>query len=49
MAERSMQARQQEAAGCDRLIAKHVAEFQAWVERSVGSMIAPVVADLPSP
>jgi glutamyl-tRNA reductase len=47
MAERSMQARQQEAAGCDRLIAKHVAEFQVWMEKSVDSMIGPVVFNLP--
>jgi glutamyl-tRNA reductase len=47
MAERSMQARQQEAADCDRLIAKHVADFQAWMEKSVDSMIGHVGLNLP--
>jgi glutamyl-tRNA reductase len=41
MAERSMEARKQEAAGCDRLIAKHVVEFQNWIEKSVNSMTNP--------
>jgi glutamyl-tRNA reductase len=49
MAERSMEVRQQEAAGCDRLIAEHVAEFQAWMEKSVDSMLGSVVVDLPHP
>jgi glutamyl-tRNA reductase len=35
MAERSLEARKQEAAGCDRLIEKHVIEFQSWIEKSV--------------
>jgi glutamyl-tRNA reductase len=47
MAERSMEARKQEAAGCDRLIAKQVVEFQTWIERSVPSMIGPVAMELP--
>jgi glutamyl-tRNA reductase len=47
MAERSIQARQEEAAGCDRLIAKHVSEFQTWMEKSVDSMIGPVAVNLP--
>jgi glutamyl-tRNA reductase len=41
MAERSMEARKQEAAGCDRLIAKHVIEFQNWIEKSVNPMTNP--------
>ena len=39
MAERSMEARVQEAAGCDRLIAKYVIEFQNWLEESVDPML----------
>ena len=39
MAERSMEARKQEAAGCERLIAKHVVEFQNWIEKSVNPML----------
>jgi glutamyl-tRNA reductase len=41
MAERSMEARKQEVAGGDRLIAKHVTEFQHWLEKSANLMTAP--------
>jgi glutamyl-tRNA reductase len=41
MAERSMETRKQEIVGCDRLIAKHVIEFQNWVEKSVNPMPDP--------
>ena len=47
MAERSMEARKQEVAGCDHLIAKHVAEFQTWMEKSANPMMAPVAMHLP--
>ena len=40
MAERSMEARKQEAAGCDGLIAKHVVQFQTWIARSVPPIIS---------
>ena len=41
MAERSMEARKQEIAGCDLLIAKHVTEFQNWLEKSANPVINP--------
>jgi glutamyl-tRNA reductase len=41
MAERSMEARKQEDAGCDRMIAKHVVEFQSWLEKSINPMTNP--------
>jgi glutamyl-tRNA reductase len=41
MAERSMEARIQEAASGDRLIAKHVIEFQNWLEKSVNPILNP--------
>src|SRR6201987_2836557 len=41
MAERSMQARKQQDAGCDRLIAKHVVEFQTWLQKPVNPMPNP--------
>jgi hypothetical protein len=41
MAERSMEARKQEDAGCDRMIAKHVVEFQSWLEKSIDPMTNP--------
>ena len=41
MAERSMEARKQEIASGDRLIAKHVIEFQHWLEKSVNPMVNP--------
>jgi glutamyl-tRNA reductase len=41
MAERSMETRKQEIVGCDRLIAKHVIEFQNWIEKSVNLMPNP--------
>jgi glutamyl-tRNA reductase len=47
MAERSLEARKQEAAGCDHLIAKHVVEFQTWLERSAPAMIGSVAMELP--
>jgi glutamyl-tRNA reductase len=47
MAERSMEARKQEVAGGDRLIAKHVIEFQNWLEKSANPMIGQVALELP--
>jgi len=41
MAERSMEARKQEVASGDRLIGKHVIEFQNWLEKSAKTMITP--------
>jgi glutamyl-tRNA reductase len=47
MAERSLEARCQEIAGCDRLIAKYVTEFQSWIEKSTNPIMAPVAIQLP--
>jgi glutamyl-tRNA reductase len=47
MAERSMESRRQEVAGCDRLIEKHVVEFQTWIEKSINPIIGPVAVELP--
>ena len=41
MAERSAEARKQEVVSCDRLIAKHVVEFQSWLQKSVNPMMNP--------
>jgi glutamyl-tRNA reductase len=41
MAERSMEARKLEVATGDRLIAKHVTEFQNWLEKSANPMTNP--------
>jgi glutamyl-tRNA reductase len=48
IAERSLAARKQESEKCDQLIARHVQEFQCWIQRTQ-ALSFPSIVSVPSP
>jgi glutamyl-tRNA reductase len=47
MAERTLEARKQEAENCQRLIENHVQDFQLWIERTQLPNFPPIAIQLP--